>query len=711
MARLLTCAEGHSWEVGPEQGTTCPVCGAAGDTDKSADFMTDYRMIDELPPPPQAGLRHAVAPAAEWPAIPGYEIVGELGRGGMGIVYKARQLSLHRMVALKMIPASLHGTSEALARFRGEAQTIARLKHPNIVHIYDVMEYDGAPCFAMEFVEGGSLEQMLAGKPMAAEPAAQLVRTLARAAQAAHAHGIIHRDLKPANILLATDGAPKITDFGLAKRLDEGGVQTRSGYIMGTPHYMAPEQAEGDATRIGPATDVYGLGAILYEALTGVPPFQGANATSVLKQVLFNEPIAPGQRKADIPPQLDAICLKCLNKDHAKRFPSAAALADALDQFLAPSPNDLAPAAAILPSGPPARISRRTKGTTLALLLIFATTLAFVPEVRRWVFEVFRGGPVVDPPTPIHVQWELLDGPAKEEHEVFDRIAFPTEHIGYVASRSAVYKTLDAGDSWQKMQMDPSGRVHFLHFMDDKNGWLGTDKLQHTSDGGATWNEVALPGVKMRAVTAFAFHPKGWALMGGATDAGMLALFHRPEGQEKWERLALAGDLKAHEKWSLSALTFNEAVGLAVLFDPESGGGVVLRKLPGDAAWKQCLTSDDDLYRVHLSTRGAVWLTGLGGALWHSADGGANFEAHANPDADHATPACIAFDPTGRLGLAPLWKGKLLVKIDSEPWTVQETQLGYSLADAVVVNAGCAVVLGADGRMARFLDGQVKKTQ
>ena len=206
--------------------------------------------------------------------IAGHVILGELGRGGMGVVYKARQVKLNRIVALKMVLAGAHAGSEQLARFQTEAEAVARLRHPNIVQIYEVGEHEGLPFFSLEYVDGGSLAGKIGGKPQAPSDAARLVERLADAMDSAHRQHIIHRDLKPANVLVTTGGDPKITDFGLAKRLEGDSSQTRSGTLMGTPSYMAPEQARGDTRNIGPPSDIYALGAILYEMLTGRPPFQ-----------------------------------------------------------------------------------------------------------------------------------------------------------------------------------------------------------------------------------------------------------------------------------------------------------------------------------------------------------------------------------------------------------------------------------------------------
>ena len=286
-------------------------------------------------------------------AIPGYEILGELGRGGMGVVYKARHLALKRIVALKMVLDGAHAGAAALARFRAEAEAVAKLQHPNIVQVYEVGESGGRPFFALEFVEGGSLDRKLKGTPQPPREAAALVEQLARAMHAVHEQGIVHRDLKPANILLAgepgrvsagsTPGAvatvlaalfPKITDFGLAKDLGGESGQTASGAIMGTPSYMAPEQASGKIREVGPLSDVYALGAILYELLVGRPPFKGTTVMETLIQVSADEPVPPSRLVAKVPADLETICLKCLEKAPQKRYGNAAGLATELRRYL-----------------------------------------------------------------------------------------------------------------------------------------------------------------------------------------------------------------------------------------------------------------------------------------------------------------------------------------------------------------------------------------
>jgi WD40 repeat protein/tetratricopeptide (TPR) repeat protein len=273
-----------------------------------------------------------------WPSVAGYEILDVLGRGGMGVVYQARDVQLKRLVALKMILAGSHAGPQELARFRTEAEAVARLQHPHIVQIYEVGEQEGLPYFSLEYVTGGSLAQQLDGTPRPPRQAAELVETLARAMHAAHQRGIVHRDLKPGNILMTAEGAPKITDFGLAKKLDGTAHQTASGAIMGTPSYMAPEQAGGKTKELGPAADIYALGAILYELLTGRPPFKAATPLDTVLQVLATEPVAPRQFQPKVPRELETICLKCLEKEPRQRYATADELADDLGRFLRGEP-------------------------------------------------------------------------------------------------------------------------------------------------------------------------------------------------------------------------------------------------------------------------------------------------------------------------------------------------------------------------------------
>jgi tetratricopeptide (TPR) repeat protein len=283
-------------------------------------------------------VEQAFAPTA--PATPperfgNYELLEPIGRGGMGVVYKARQLGLDRTVAVKVIRADTHPGEEERKRFDREARAVALLSHPHIVQIHEVGEAGGQPFLVLEFVAGGSLKDQLDGTPLPASRAADLVGVLARAMHYAHGQGVIHRDLKPSNVLLAVtpEGeVPKVTDFGLAKRLDASG-DTRSGAILGTPSYMAPEQVDSKERPIDPRTDVYGQGAILYELLTGRPPFRAESELQTLQQVLHMEPVSPRLLNPAVPRDVETICLKCLRKEPDERYVSAAELADDLERW------------------------------------------------------------------------------------------------------------------------------------------------------------------------------------------------------------------------------------------------------------------------------------------------------------------------------------------------------------------------------------------
>jgi serine/threonine protein kinase len=399
MEHWLTCPRGHRWQVigeitsaTPSRQASCPVCGDPCVTVGEEEL--DWPTLLTCPPAPQESddradtlqlpnaevpVSEAARPAAEdhefpqslppYPAIPGYQIQGLMGKGGMGVVYRARQVAVNRTVAIKMLRSA---GAEERARFRREAEAVARLQHPGIIQVFEVGEVNGAPFFSLEFCAGGSLDAKLKDHPLEAREAARLVELITRAVQAAHEEGIIHRDLKPGNILLARDPraqreskeatrsstsaggfwrstvevnaepsplrgwVPKVGDFGLAREIvrDQNQDHTRTGAIVGSPCYMAPEQAAGDGKRVGPAADVYALGVILYECLTGRPPFKAPNLLLTLQQICTQEPVPPRRLQRSVPADLETICLKCLEKEPARRYASALELAEDLQRFL-----------------------------------------------------------------------------------------------------------------------------------------------------------------------------------------------------------------------------------------------------------------------------------------------------------------------------------------------------------------------------------------
>ncbi len=267
-----------------------------------------------------------------------YDLLHEIARGGMGVVYKAHQVSLNRTVAIKMILRGTLAGGEDIERFTLEAKAVAKLSHPQIVVIHDVGQCDDQYFYSMEYVEGRSLAEMIRSGPVNSRKAAEYVEQVARAIEFAHQNNIVHRDIKPSNVLVDASGRARVTDFGLAKHVDRGEELTLTGQIIGTPAYMAPEQITNRRGEIGPACDVYGMGALLYELLTGRTPFKGRDQFNTLLQVLDCEPQSPREVNHDVPRELAAICLKCLEKDPRRRYTSAADLADDLNRFLSGDP-------------------------------------------------------------------------------------------------------------------------------------------------------------------------------------------------------------------------------------------------------------------------------------------------------------------------------------------------------------------------------------
>ncbi len=424
--------------------------------------------LDYTPPAPSYDKTLPVTPGAvpadsRRPVVAGYEVMEELGRGSMGVVYKARQLSLNRFVALKMIRCG-NVIAEGLSRFVEEARLVALLQHPNIIQIYEINVTGSIPFFSMELADAGSLADQIGGRPQPFLQGAQMVETLALAIQAVHRRGIVHRDLKPSNILLLNSGLdtaqrsgvpglppprlqPKITDFGLAKQLGEGGNGTESGMILGTPSYMAPEQAEGRSRDVGPPADVYSLGAILYEMLTGRPPYAGESPLETVLQLFQMEPVAPSQLQPKVPRNLETICLKCLNKEPHKRYADAGALADDLARFLHGEPIHARPTS--LPERLAKWARRRPALATLGVSICSAVILLL--GLVFWH----------------HVDLQFsLDQARLDERQARDGQDASSQHERLMAQRENVKDLLRASEAALERKDWPNVRVQLLRARD-----------------------------------------------------------------------------------------------------------------------------------------------------------------------------------------------------------------------------------------------------
>lgn len=499
MTPRYLCLQGHLWayedptRVRSPEDLLCPTCGLRlySESQASSIPVRSQHFFPSDPTPPlstadmlrlsrNSGDGAAVAPIkpGDIEAIPGYELLGILGRGGMGIVFRARQLSLKRQVALKMILTGRNARPTERTRFQREAESVARLQHPNIVQIYEVGEQNGLPYFSLEFVNAGSLAQFLNNSPMPARLCAAFVRDLANAMHYAHKKGIVHRDLKPANILLHLDESqilkegnladtavlrnlmsyvPKITDFGLAKHMGGEEGPFRHGAVVGTPSYMAPEQARGTSGEVGPAADVYALGAILYEMLTGRPPFKANSADETAQQVLTLEPQPPTQIQSKVPKDLETICLVCLQKNPAHRYGSAAALAEDLRRFLESEP--ILARRTALPQRVVKWATRRPLIAGLAVAGLLLTSLFW------WVWWN-RAVHVQAENNEMYISWQKSEAQLLQAMQTIDQMAATVEPDVIEPGQSPPPALIKAKLFYQRMleQDGPPNRMALAHY-------------------------------------------------------------------------------------------------------------------------------------------------------------------------------------------------------------------------------------------------------
>ncbi len=374
----------------PSGAGRCPECGAV--VEAGAPEGLCPRCLARVGLGTWAGDASAELPVAETVSLgrfADYDLIEEIGHGGMGTVYKARQLSLNRVVALKMLLGGQYAEAQARARFRAEAEIAAQLQHPHIVAIHEVGEHDGLPFFTMDYIEGRNLADLAQQQPLPAAAAAAYVQTIALAIQYAHEQGVLHRDLKPSNILIDTADQPRVTDFGLAKRLTGSTSDlTVSGQALGSPNFMSPEQASGKHRTVGPTSDIYGLGAILYYLVTSRPPFLADNVGVAVRQVQEQEPVAPRLLNPGVPRDLETLCLKCLQKDPRQRYGSAVELAEELGRFLRGEPIRARPVGRLERVW---RWSRRRPGlATLAGVVVALAAVSTTVAVRMVIAQEAR---------------------------------------------------------------------------------------------------------------------------------------------------------------------------------------------------------------------------------------------------------------------------------------------------------------------------------
>jgi len=672
---------------------------AVGDADITPLHRGDPKdVLRRLGPllPDTTGAGSPAVPPAAVPDIPGYEVLAELGRGGMGVVYKARHLRLNRLVALKMILAGGRATPEQVVRFSAEGQTLARLRHPNIVQVYEVGEHGGQFYCVLELVEGGDLAECLAGQPLSAHEATRLVEVVARAVHYAHQQGVVHRDLKPANILLSFSGErsasaspealaelngaiPKVADFGIAKQVGADLNLTATGTVAGTPSDMAPEQGRGEKAGAEPAADIYALGAILYALLTGRPPFLAATPLETLRQVVEEEPPPPRRLQPGVPRDLETICLKCLQKDPARRYATALDLAEDLRRFRDGEPIRARPVGRLARLGKWARRRPAVAGLLLGVLLVTALGVgsvfaALVYAVQGWNKAEAAQKDASDKADKLATQLDvtrrdlmtaqllrvalLIDGEPDAARALLDSEADCPPELrdfawGYYAHRlRREFRTLDTG---------PNGCLALAFAPDDRTlatgGW-GKDEKTDKPAGAMLrlWDptrrrEVLRLVGHTQPVLSVAWSPDGTLLAscaGGGPEA--------PGEIKVWEVAARkeCATLVAPAGWSFAVAFSPDGRRLALATGTPRGGAVRVWETTG---WQESATLRQDrrvFTCVAFSPDGKGLAAGAGGNV---APGPGNvriwdartYQEIANLDHPAGGITCLAFAPDGRM--------------------------------------------------------------